>query len=205
MILFGYEIALENYERQMAFFKKYQLYVYFLVGFLILLQLFFLLVWPFWVGWRSQVNRLSMFKSTLQSRQTEVLDKENITIRTNQLKQKLQEKEDSFFLSQEYHQFSISTLPQLANNYQLQVNNLKFDEAQKSSQKVFKVGSKQKKIFPIGVTMSLEGDFFNLFNLIQDLEKYPKMVVVKSFQLDRISEDPLLIRSNLELEAYVVE
>ena len=107
---------LEEQEQRIELFRKYQKYVFGLVGSIIIFYGFLWIVTPKYKVYRENKVRLNRFVDVLNTRRAKALDKKNILKELARLEATVYEKEADFFTVEEYNEFSINILPKLANN-----------------------------------------------------------------------------------------
>jgi hypothetical protein len=203
------DIALEKYEDKIDLVRKYQKFVYLVLYILIGVNVFFSVVTPRWAEWRTKNMILKRYGRTLNIRQAKVLDKINVEQRLKGLQMELSQKETYFFTRDQFNQFSISALPQLAFEYDNKITALTYLKTRKLDKKdgatrIKALANIIKKVDVYPVALTLEGDFFGFINLLQEIERYNKIVKVKNFVIQRTSIKPLKLVTSVDLEAFVL-
>lgn len=188
-----YEIQLGDLDEKLDFFRTYQRYFYIgIVSIVTIFMIYYMVVEDFSI-YRKESQVLRDYQDVLEDRRRRVLDKENIERELIRLKGVVEEKQQLFFTKETITEFSINTLPKLADESSIKLTLRSYKD---SSQ----IGD--YTVYPIAI--SGQGNFEALVQFFYTLENYPRVVKIQDLSINRQSTNPVVLSFKMTLGVYAI-
>lgn len=188
-----YELNLGGFDEKLDFFRSYQKYIYSVLVVFGILYMAVGMVWRDYSAYRKESSVLRDYQDILEDQRKKVLDKENIERELIRLKGVVDEKQQLFFESQSITEFSINTLPALAEECGVKLSYRAYRDATVEN---------EFKVYPISVVA--QGSFKSMVQFFYTLENYPKVVKIKELNVTRQSVNPVVLSFKMTLGAYAL-
>lgn len=188
--MFGIELNLDRFERQLDFIRATQKYFYMGVLAVLAAALFLELISPTWGRIRAENKQISQYRNALAEKQAQVSNKKKVVVTLKDWEDKLADKENQFFSDSEFDEFTIYMLPEMAVKYGAKIQSVNYGTV-----KVDKQG-----ISAAPITLEIAGNYRGIVNLVNDLEHFEKVIQVNQVQISRRSLDPFELRAQIQME-----
>jgi len=188
-----YEMNLGDFEEKLDLFRTYQKYVYMVMVVGTVIYMAVGMVWQDYSKYRVESKVLRDVQDILEDRRRKVLDKENIERELVRLKGVVEEKQQLFFTQQSITEFSINTLPALADDCGVKLTFRTYKEPVQEGEFI---------VYPISI--SAQGSFKAMVQFFYTLENYPKVVKIKDLDVNRQSAGPVVLSFKMTLGAYAL-
>ena len=186
-----YEFNLGDFEEKLDLFRTYQKFVYIVMVVLAIAYMGFGMVWTDYSKYRVESKVLRDFQDVLDDRRKKVLDKENIERELIRLRGVVDEKQQLFFPAQSITEFSINTLPALAEDCGVKLTLRAYKDPEKDG---------DFTVYPISVVA--QGSFKSMVEFFYTLENYPKVVKIREMDVSRQSAGPVVLSFKMTIGAY---
>jgi|GEM_PF-5221415 len=189
-------LNIESLESKVEWIKKYQKYVYAFVILATIAQLTQLII-PQFLKYRELKSRLNSYEQTVNRTKQKVMDKVHIEERIKTLQAELLLHQNELFTENEFSEFSLNTLSQIAQKHGNKVYQITYKPTQNSISGVF--------IFPLQIKM--EGDFFGLYSFFKELENYSKIIKIHQFSVNKqqTMTKKFKLVTDFEIQAFVTK
>lgn len=186
------KFSIDEIEEKLDIFRKYQHYFYIGLVFIVIVQIIFSLTIPSFQFYRTDSKSFNQYSKILTLRKKQVANKENLQKELDQLNKQLEEKKRAFFTEKEVEEFSISTLPKIAEQYNLKISSITFVKPQVDV----------KGIMKHPVNLEIETGFYDLMSFFYELEQSRKGISINTVRIRRKSIDPLELAVSVTLDLF---
>ncbi len=188
--MFGLDINLDRFERQLDFIRATQKYFYMGLLALLALALFIELISPTWARIRAEKKQVAQYRNALEQKQKQVSNKKKVAVTLKDWEDKLREKENQFFSSSEFDEFTIYMLPELAAKHGAKIQSVNYGTTKVD----------QQGITAVPIQLEISGTYKGIANLIDEVEGFEKIAQVSQVQISRRSLDPFELRAQVAIE-----